>query len=364
MAIPAGLQGGPVFFEPLARSLGLNLFEYPASEFGKDKKDNLLKLESVLDRRPALLVIPTNIKVDHELLDRAEGRVGAFASVSTGTDHVDLNALEEAGIPFFHAPGVNSASVVEYIMAALPLFFSQERLLAGEVGFGIIGFGRIGSLLGRVLELLGFPFRYHDPFVQVDKHRAALREVVDADVVTFHVPLTFDGTDPTFEMVQGDYLSGIKEETVVINTSRGRIFTVESHLDLCRLRPTLMDVFPVEPPEERMLEASTLVTPHIAGYNYSARVGGAREVSLKYAVYRGLAAEIVPPVPEVDYDHYVVDFLERESRRLKERPESFRHRRVHYPYRGDFAAWRKNRSGKKLDPFRRKLLEQTASLTR
>lgn len=362
IAIPAGLQGGPVFFGPLARNLALGLFEYPAAEYGKDPGENLKKIENVLAKRPALLVVPTNIRIDAELLERADHRVGAFASVSTGTDHVDRIALEEVGIPFFHAPGVNSASVVEYIMAALPLFFSAERLLAGEVSFGIIGFGRIGTLLGRALEALEFRYLYHDPFVHIDAHRASLREVLAADVVTFHVPLTFDGPHPTFEMVTGEYLSGLKDDAVVINTSRGKIFPAREYQVLCGGRQTLMDVFPVEPPDERMLAVATFVTPHIAGYNYSARVGGTREVARKYALFRGLGEESVAALPEVDYDHYVVDFLERESRSLKENPESFRHRRVHYPYRGDFAAWRKSRGNRELDPFRRRLLDRTISL--
>ena len=353
--IPEGLHAGREIFSKIAGELGLTVCEYPLSVV-KNLKDPSLsdEIRNYFNDKPALFLSPTNLKINGKLIDLAKNKVYAFASVSTGTDHVNLTELEEAGIHFIHAPGANSRSVVEYVLSALPLLYDDKKLLKGELSFGIIGYGRIGSLLGKYLDLLGFSHKFYDPFVE-GKNKRDLEDVLHSDVVTFHVPLTKEGKHATYRMVNETYLSKIPAHSLLMNTARGPIFTEESYQYAIRNYRTVMDVFPVEPPSARMLEGADFVSPHIAGYNYSARAGGTALVAKNFMGllgYPDYQAEYHPG----EYHFYTLDFLAKESADLKKNPESFRNRRENYPDRGDFFDFRNQFSGS-LTGFPEKILK-------
>ena len=360
IAIPAGLPAGRDIFGALAAALGCELCVYEPALIGRWNAGEDGALAEIFSGHPVLLVTPTNIKLNARLLRVADGRVGALASVSTGTDHVDFAALEESGIPFFHAPGVNARSVAEYVISALPLYFDADRLLAGEIRAGIIGYGHVGRALGSMLRELGMDFRFYDPLIEPEEGFSPLSETLQADFISFHVPLTRAGEHATLGMVNDSYLAPVRPGSLIINTARGKIMSEESYKRVTRDFPTLMDVFPEEPPTGEMLERAACVSPHIAGYNYSARAGGSRATALAYASFVGLPLETIPPLPEVRYDHYVIDFLSSESERLKNDPASFAARRSHYPDRGDFSACPGEKYRAALDPFRWKVLETFA----
>ncbi len=320
---PEGLPGSDSIFPDLARMADLPVEGYVPRAL------NVEILEARLSARPALFIVPTSVRIDAELLRRVSGRVSVFASVSTGTDHVDLEACAAAGIPFLHAPGVNAQSVAEYVAAAA--VHARGRLPeAGETA-GIVGYGRIGNAAAVLLRKLGFSVRWYDPFVS-DADGSDLAQVLDSDLVTFHVPLTRDGPFPTQSMVDLSYAAKIRGGSVVINTARGNIFTEEAFLEISRKNTSVMDVFPTEPPGEVFADAPAYSTPHIAGYNYSARAGGALAVARQFAGMLGL--DMKPDLPLPEFTHNVLDFLPAESARLKEDPTSFSRRREEYPHRG------------------------------
>ena len=64
-----------------------------------------------------ILLIRSGTRVDHALLSGTP--VQFVASATAGTDHVDRAYLAREGIPFYHAPGCNADSVVEYVIASL-----------------------------------------------------------------------------------------------------------------------------------------------------------------------------------------------------------------------------------------------------
>ena len=354
--IPEGLHAGREIFSKIAGALGLNLQEYPLS-IVKNLSDpsHSEELIHLFSMEPVLFVSPTNLKIKGNLIELARDKVFAFASVSTGTDHVDLEALERAGIHFIHAPGANSRSVVEYILAALPLIHDEERLLRGHLSLGIVGFGRIGSQLAKCLDELGFSYSFYDPFVE-GRGKGTLKDVLASDVVTFHVPLTVNGDHPTKGMVDIEYVSGIPEGSLIINTSRGQIFSEESYLHACRRCRTIMDVFPIEPPTKKMIDAADLVSPHIAGYNYSARAGGTALVAKNFMKLICENNHDVQYSPG-KYNIYTIDFLKNESDELKKNPDSFRNRRENYPDRGDYFDTKRFNSEKEYSGFLKKILD-------
>lgn len=359
--IPEGLHGGEEIFGAVCRSLGFTLHSYPLSTLKQRETAPLRIREFIEPDRVALFVLPTTVRIDRELVHHADGRIFAFGSVSTGSDHVDFDALDDANLQFIHAPGANSRSVVEYLLSTFPLFFSQERLAARALKVGIIGYGRIGSLLGRYLERLGIPHVWYDPYVSPDSRFAPVEEVPGCDVVTFHVPLTKTGSDPTHRMVTEAYLKSLRNGALLVNTARGEIFTEEGFSHACATAATVMDVFPQEPPPPWMVEHSSIVSPHIAGYSYSGRGGGTRLLAENFVRLIGADPSIVPMYTAPLYEIDSVDFLEAESALLKRDPESFRLRRENYPNRSDFSDLIGTEKFETLDPFRRRLVEIDAS---
>jgi len=359
--IPEGLHAGKEIFGTIAGRMGLSLEEYPLSVV-KNLSDPSLSVELLhyLNRKPALFISPTNLKIQGRLIELAKDKVFSFASVSTGTDHADLKSLRDAGIHFIHAPGANSRSVVEYVLASLPLFYGDDLLLSGSLKFGIVGFGNIGSKLGRCLEKLNFSYSFYDPFVEGNR-KSELDEVLASDVVTFHVPLTKDGEHPTYRMADSDSISKIPGNSLIINTSRGQIFSEESYMYACSRCKSIMDVFPEEPPSEKMIQAADIVSPHIAGYNYSARAGGTSLVAENFMKLLGFS-DYIAEYSKGNYNIFTVDFLQDESDFLKNNPSSFRHRRENYPDRGDFSDTISLNSQKKYSGFLKKILNLCSTI--
>ena len=338
---PVGLAGADFHFPAVADCLGMKVRKYAAGSInGPGSVARLLE-----DRiSVALLVLPTSVPVDRTLIEQIGGQVQCLASASTGTDHVDLQALAAAGIDFLHSPGANARSVIEYVLSALAGLDSIGDLLRGDLTVGIVGYGRIGGGLGTVFAALGIPFSCYDPFVQTS-HSTTLSEVLSRQVVTFHVPLTADGPHPTRSMIGESLVEAFRPDAVVLNTARGGIVSAGAFAGLTTRCTCIMDVFPNEPPSHAQVATPFLVSPHVAGYNYQARLAGSRMVAQAFLERSGEATVLADP-PEPDYEISVVDFLPTESRLLKQLPASFARRRSNYPSRGDFAAHCRRGSGR------------------
>jgi len=159
-------------------------------------------------------------------------------------------------------------------------------------------------------------------------------------------------------MVNSTYINKIRTSAWLINTSRGKIFSEDSYYEACSRLKTLMDVFPLEPPIQQMTYHADFISPHVAGYNYSARAEGTRRVALDFASHLGYDSNVVPRIPDVEYEINVIDFLEGESRALKMNPDIFSERRLLYPHRCDFSATRRSGEMKNLTEFRKLLLDK------
>lgn len=332
--LPAGLPAVADVWEPLCRSLGLRLETYtPNGRAG----DDAFRAQAVdwLRREPALLVLPTSVPIRSEVFGDCPGRIGAFASVSTGTDHVDLVSLQTSGITFLHTPGMNADSVAQYVLAVLPVLLSPEQLNEADWRMAIIGYGRIGRRLGEYLRMMGVRYDFYDPFVEGSA--ADVREAVRrADVISFHVPLTKEGPHATYHMADGKYLNAFPDAAAVVNTARGKIFSAEVYELCCARHGCVMDVFPDEPPPPAWLARPRLVSPHIAGYHYSARAGGSVLLARNFCRWLGADPALIPALPEPEYELDALTFPHVEDRLLRARPKNFARRRQFYPHRSDF----------------------------
>ncbi len=332
--LPSGLQGAEEIFGSVAHITGLSLSFYNVPEIFPKGISTSLGFHRMIHEDPAFLLVPASVKLGRSFTEEASGRVPGIGSVSTGTDHADLNALQEAGIRYIHAPGANAGSVAEYVTVSIGLFYNYSEI--NRIKAGIIGFGRVGQKLAHALKTMGIRYQWYDPFVSPAEHAeetGSLKEVLDSDIITFHVNLTKTGPHPTYQMADDDYINQFRKGALVINTSRGSVFSERSFRRICSEFRTVIDVFPEEPPSQEILQLPDYVTPHTAGYSYNARAGGTLATARSFLKLLGVEDPgLRYEVPE--YDHYITSLFPEESLALKSGRIDFLQRRSHYPPRG------------------------------
>ena len=223
-----------------------------------------------------VLLVRSVTPVDAELLQAS--RVRFVGSATIGMDHIDLAYLRKRGIAFAYAPGSNANSVAEYVIAAI---LAVGLRSPATCTLGIIGLGRIGSLVKRKAQALGIKVLANDPPLERAGERGLvpLEELLCAsDIVTCHVPLTTEGPDATFHLLNQRTLAMLGSAAILINTARGSVVESEALLEALttgRLRGAVLDVWEGEPsPEPALINAVTLGTAHIAGYSMDGKVHG------------------------------------------------------------------------------------------
>jgi erythronate-4-phosphate dehydrogenase len=213
-----------------------------------------------------------------------EGTSIRFVGTATiGTDHIDLPYLAQKEIAFASAPGSNANSVAEYVATGLLVLASHLNLSLSRLTLGVVGVGNVGSRVVRVGESLGMRVLKNDPPLERSSRSAeyvALDRIMDADIVTLHVPLTREGTDPTYHLFDEARIRRMKPGSILVNTSRGAVVETGGMKQALRdthLRAAFLDVWEKEPAiDTDLLTLAALGSPHIAGYSFDGKVNAAR----------------------------------------------------------------------------------------
>ena len=221
---------------------------------------------------------------------RAVGRAGA------GVNNIPVAALSKRGVPVFNAPGANANAVKELVLAgmliaarnlapALEFVSSQEpssdlekkiedgkkQFAGGELPgrtLGVIGLGKIGSLVADAAIRLGMDVLGYDPHITVEaawslpsqvKRAASIEEIFKSShFVTLHVPLG----EKTRHLVNGRNVELVRAGAVLLNFSREGVVSddaVLKGLSAHRLKWYVTD-FPSAPLLGR---AGVIALPHL-----------------------------------------------------------------------------------------------------
>ena len=325
-------------------------------------------------REAHALIVRSVTKVEATLL--ADTTVQFVGTATTGVEHIDREYLAARDIGFAAAPGCNANAVAEYVLTALLVTAHAKGLVLDGKTLGIIGVGRIGSLVAAKAPALGLQTLLHDPPLARatgDRRYRPLSEIFRADFVTLHVPLTLDGPDATFHLIGTDELAHMATSSILINTARGEVVDNAALLEALTGRTVggaVMDVWEREPSINwDLLNHVTLGTPHVAGYSSDAKINGT--VMLYHACCRfwGMKPAWTPPpdlptplapgtVPHIEFDAAGKDFqtlaheiattlydLPGDHARMRDllaipeplRPAAFDQLRKDYPHRREFA---------------------------
>jgi erythronate-4-phosphate dehydrogenase len=266
-----------------------------------------------------VLLVRSITKVDEALL---EGSAVKFVATATiGMEHVDQDYLAAAGIGFASAPGSNSNSVAEYVVAALLALGKKYRIQLAGRRIGIVGVGNVGSKVARKTAALGMKSVLNDPPLARqtgDRRYEPLEAVYECDFVTMHTPLTYEGPDKTYHLADEKFFSALKPGCVFLNTSRGGVMdtpALKRAMAAGRLGGVVLDVWENEPNiDGELIRKVDLSTPHIAGYSFDGKVLGLIMIYRAVCAHFGLevqhdVGDFLPPaaVPEIQVDGTAVD---------------------------------------------------------
>ncbi len=247
------------------------------------------------------LVVRSVTKVDPALLEGTPVRFVGTATV--GVDHLDLAYLHARGIVAADAGGCSSRTVAEYVLAAMLELVHRGRLDPSRDAIGILGVGRVGSVVAHLCAACGWSVvRYDPPRAAHDAtfESAAFDALADCRIITLHVPLTDSGAAPTHHLVDGNFLAGIRSDAMIVNTSRGGVVdsqALEAWLRAHREATTVLDVWEGEPDVPlQLIERTTIATPHIAGYSVEARLRGTEMMAEAMARFLGVSNSWRPTI--------------------------------------------------------------------
>lgn len=236
------------------------------------------------------LAIRTYTTVDRAMIEAAPnlkvvGRAGA------GVDNIDLQACKERGVTVVHTPEANSESVVEFVLTTMLSKLRSLHEITGalhqeewdalrdasvtqkefsETTLGIIGFGRIGSRLGKVAISMGFHVVFND-LLEISEHHGCkqveLEQLLEgSDVISIHV----DGRKENNHFCNTEMFSTMKPEVLFMNSSRGYIVDSYALTDFLNHHNGAHAILDVHEPEPITNEYPLLHVPNATLYPHIA----------------------------------------------------------------------------------------------
>lgn len=212
-----------------------------------------LDIPSAALAKHATAICPfVNDHVDRAILALLhEQGVGLVALRGAGFNNVDLNAAEEFNIKVARVPAYSPWAVAEHATALILALnrkthraYARVRegnfALEGLLGFdlhgrtvGLVGIGRIGLVMARIMHGFGCKIIAHDPVPnaeveQLGGRHATLDELLaSSDIISLHCPLT----PQTQHLIDAAALEQMKRGVMLINTSRGAVIDTMAVID-------------------------------------------------------------------------------------------------------------------------------------
>lgn len=229
-----------------------------------------------------ILLVRSVTAVNASLLD-TNARLRFVGTATIGTEHIDQAYLAGRNIAFASAPGCNAQSVVEYVLSSLWFLAEKYQWKLKDKTIGVVGVGNIGSLLVRCLTALRLKVLQCDP-LRHEAERNFCHTDFDslcrqADIISFHTPLTKEGKWPSRYLLNASALARLKPDCAIINASRGGVIDNVALLnDLtakAQRRAVVLDVWENEPDIlTALLPYVDIATAHIAGHSVEGKARG------------------------------------------------------------------------------------------
>ncbi len=258
--------------------------------------------EKIVERaKDADIVVTNKTPITKETIDLLPN-LKFIALLSTGYNIVDYVYLKEKGIPVSNIPSYSTDAVAQLVMAfilelSMNVGLHSDSVRHGDWSYstdfcywktpltelagktmGIFGLGKIGRAVAERARAFGMNIAAYVPRIHGDEpdyiKLLPLDEMLAvSDVVSMHCPLTPE----TEGIVNGEFISKMKDGAYFINTSRGTVVNENALADALntgKLSGAGLDVLSTEPPkaDNPLLTAKNcFITPHIAWASFETR---------------------------------------------------------------------------------------------
>jgi D-3-phosphoglycerate dehydrogenase len=258
------------------------------------------------------LVIRSATKVRKDIIEAAT-KLKVVGRAGIGLDNVDIPAASEKGIVVMNAPDGNATTAAEHAISMMMSLsrnipqatasmkagkWEKKSFMGREVTgktLGIVGIGRIGSIVASRAQGLKMKVIAYDPFMpdelvqKLGVERVDLLELAArADYISVHTPLTKD----THHILSTEFFAAMKKEAMFVDCARGGVLDEEAlyaALKEGRIAGAALDVFEKEP---TTLEATALLgldnficTPHLGASTAEAQENVAVAIAEQMADY-------------------------------------------------------------------------------
>ena len=261
--------------------------------------ENQTKLSSLIANTNAVIV-RNKTQLTEDLLSKAD-QLTFVGRLGVGLDNIDTDYCSNNGIFVQPATGMNADSVAEYVITCSlsllknipiahhgtssgqwPRTSLESRELGGKT-LGLLGFGVIGKKVSRLAQVFGAKVIAYDPFVpesEASKYNVSLVKQEDlfglSDVISIHLPLT----DQTRDLINARSFNLMKQNPIIINSSRGSIVNEKDLLQAYSekiINGFALDVYSSEPVEEDFYKhisnsMNCILTPHNSGVTTESNV--------------------------------------------------------------------------------------------
>lgn len=244
------------------------------------------------------LVLSTRTQVTPSLLDKADN-LEFIARAGSGMENIDVRYAESKNIKVVNAPEGNANAVAEHALGLLLCLLNNIAAADHDIRngiwqreenrgielqgktVGIIGYGHTGSAFASKLTGLGVRILVYDKYKknlagQYIKQVALEILQAEADILSFHVPLTAE----TKYYFNTEFLNNCKKQIRLLNTSRGGVVDTAAllkGLDSEKVAGAALDVFENEKFymldekhrgyfNELSKRRNVVMTPHVAGW--------------------------------------------------------------------------------------------------
>ncbi len=258
------------------------------------------------------LVIRSATKVREDIIEAAT-KLKVVGRAGIGLDNVDIPAASQKGIVVMNAPDGNATTAAEHAIAMMMSLarnipqatasmkagkWEKKSFMGREVTgktLGIVGIGRIGSIVSTRAHGLQMKVIAYDPFMPpelVEKLGVELVELNElarrSDFISVHTPLT----KGTRHLLSTEFFNNMKKDAMFIDCARGGVLDEQALFDALsegRIAGAALDVFEKEP---TTLEDTPLLglknficTPHLGASTSEAQENVASAIAEQVADY-------------------------------------------------------------------------------
>ncbi|KIM10327.1 MAG: 3-phosphoglycerate dehydrogenase [Sulfuricurvum sp. PC08-66] len=267
-------------------------------------------------------------------------KLKAIVRAGVGVDNVDIDGCSKEGVIVMNVPTANTIAAVEltmtHILSCMRMFpyshdhLKNQRIWKREKWYGyelkgkklgIIGFGNIGSRVGKRALAFEMDVIAYDPYILPSKatdvgvaYTKNFEDILACDIITIHTPKNSE----TVNMIDAPEIAKMKDGVVLINCARGDLYNEKALYDGLKsgkIRFAGMDVFSKEPATDHpLLDLDNIcVSPHLGANTFESQYKiavQAAENAIAAAKGIGYPNALNLPIDESTIPAFVKPYLE------------------------------------------------------